>query len=234
VQDLGKAEFEKWLDAEAPARPGRAEHTTNFTLWDTNKVTATEKRVLATTLMGGAWEALTCPKYQYALWSAFATSGMLVGLSGEHQEHLRIDINRGVIVNGKDTVVDFADEAMMAKAWSRHPNFETTNQVEVPDDDENDSSTSSSDPGSSDSPEVCAFEDLFSEEEKEPLSHAAAASAEDVAELFMSDDEDEEAMATVVAEVTTLADLAAASSDGAEAAKASSGSSKSSSSSSSS
>ena len=62
LKQLGRAEFEKWM--ETPSNPDAPPESRQYhwQLWESNKMQASEKRILMTWVFGRAWEQLLTPR----------------------------------------------------------------------------------------------------------------------------------------------------------------------------
>jgi hypothetical protein len=63
LKQLGRAEFEKWM--ETPSNPDAPSESRQYhwQLWESNKMQASEKRILMTWVFGRAWEQLLTPRH---------------------------------------------------------------------------------------------------------------------------------------------------------------------------
>lgn len=60
IKTLAKCFFESWMEQFNVTHPDKR----NYELWEQNKITASEKRILMTYVFGEAWERLQEPKYK--------------------------------------------------------------------------------------------------------------------------------------------------------------------------
>ena len=59
IKTLAKGYFESWMEQFSKSMPDKR----NYELWEQNKITASEKRILMTYVFGEAWMRLQEPKY---------------------------------------------------------------------------------------------------------------------------------------------------------------------------
>ena len=80
LKATGKENFERWLCATS--RNKKYPDKKNWELWESNKLSMREKRILVTWVFGCAWSRVCGQKFKHARVSAFLKTGLLLTLTG--------------------------------------------------------------------------------------------------------------------------------------------------------
>ena len=113
-----KNKFEVYMEQRSVTQPDKF----NWELWETEKLTAKEKKILIAHIVGEAWLEVCSPKYKRIRTSAFTKTGLAMTLTGSN--------DNTVICEGMRFPVElvpagqvFDDKEYLAQAWSLDENF---------------------------------------------------------------------------------------------------------------
>ena len=134
---------------EKPAEGGKKGET-NWQMWEANKITMRQRRIIMTHVFGDAWNDFCSFRYQKTRTEAFLASGCGLTVTGVNDQTVIAEgMTNPVPLHAPGTPFDDID--YVKKAWSRHEGFFGTVVVAEQDSSASSSSSSSSSCSSSDS-----------------------------------------------------------------------------------
>ena len=84
VKSLAKQGLERWLQQPYKGKVHFDHEAKNWEVWEQNKFTMREKRILMTWLFGDAWAQIQLPKYALLRRRAFEKTGLLITKNGKN------------------------------------------------------------------------------------------------------------------------------------------------------
>lgn len=125
IKCLAKTFMEKWMVKEYVGvhvdsfeRPMK-----NFEVWELNKISMREKRILMTHIYGNAWDMMDGPRYVNLMRSAFEKTGCLMTNSGKNDNMVTCEALKDAV----DLVpvgVPWTNDNYSKRAWSGDKDFE--------------------------------------------------------------------------------------------------------------
>ena len=113
-----KSKFEVYMEQKSITVPDAY----NWDLWEAEKLTAKDKRILVSHIVGESWLEVCGPKYKRIRMSAFTKTGIALTITGSN--------DNTVICEGMRFPVDlvpagqaFTDKEYLAQAWSLDDKF---------------------------------------------------------------------------------------------------------------
>jgi hypothetical protein len=86
---IAKAKHEAWMMKEYTGKVEYEDKSTkNWQVWESGKITTSEKRILMTWVYGEAWEDFCEPRYDYFRRMAFEKCGMHITKSGKNDDQV--------------------------------------------------------------------------------------------------------------------------------------------------
>ena len=84
VKSLAKIKFETWPSQPYTGKVDLGHETLNWEIWELNKFTMREKRIMVSWIYGDAWEDFCGPKYAHFRRAAFERTGLLMTSTGKN------------------------------------------------------------------------------------------------------------------------------------------------------
>ena len=147
LKEIARGFFETWLEGSA------TDGFPNYVRWQTNSLTATDKRIMLTWVYGNAYERLCSPQYDTLRERAFLMTGMLLTLTGENDHVVEFENHHGSLPLSAPGL-PFVDQEYTDRAHSASANFVFADSDAVPEWDDaavSSASSSSSDTSNSSS-----------------------------------------------------------------------------------
>ena len=116
LKEIARGFFETWLEGSA------TDGFPNYVRWQTNSLTATDKRIMLTWVYGNAYERLCSPQYDTLRERAFLMTGMLLTLTGENDHVVEFENHHGSLPLSAPGL-PFVDQEYTDRAHSASANF---------------------------------------------------------------------------------------------------------------
>ena len=127
LKGLAKKHFEAWLEQPSnPEKPVR-EHIANWKLWESNRMSAREKRILMTYVYGDAYEEFCSPRFLHCRQQAFRMTGLCMDVAGKND--FWIECEGAPDFRPEPPGKPFEDAAYANAVWAAAPDFEYADEL---------------------------------------------------------------------------------------------------------
>ena len=116
LKGIVRHKFDQWMDMKSKRFPMK----TNWECWEQNIMSAADKRIMVSWLVGEAWMEFQSDRYKRVRAAAFEHTGLAMTLTGKNDNCVSVE-GWPESIELFDVEEPFEDDPYMRLCWAMHP-----------------------------------------------------------------------------------------------------------------